>query len=324
MDELILKVLSGNATDLELRQVERWRQEAPGNERAYRARKALWGALDAVSPDGAAPTPPPVGTIVAEAERRRRREGARARGRAALRSPWLAYGTAAAAVVALVALGLRGPRAPADDGALTPVASSSGPGSVTTMELSDGSLVRVAPATSVDFPVVRARREVVLQGRAFFAVAEGDVPFVVRTDRGVATVHGTRFEVMADDAGLRLVVVEGRVRLETEGGSADVDAGQVAWAEGAGAPRVVERADVWSLLDWDDGLLIYQATPLADVAGEVGRHFGRAVEVDAALSDRRVTAWFEDETLDEVVAAVCLVVGARCAVGDSLVTMTGR
>lgn len=323
MDELILKALSGNATDLELRQVERWRREDVGNERAYRARQAVWEALDVASRSSAT-TPPPVGEIVERAELRRRREGVWTWGRAVVRSPWLAYGTAAAAVVALLAFGLRSPRSMAGAGALTPVASSSGPGSVTTLELSDGSLMRVAPATSVDFPVAADRREVVLHGRAFFAVAGGETPFVVRTDHGVVTVHGTRFEVAADEAGLRLVVVEGRVRLATERGGADLGAGQVAWVDLGGAPRVVERADVWSLLEWEDGLLLYQATPLSSVAGEVGRHFGRAVEVDAVLSDRRVTAWFEDETLDEVVAAVCLVVGARCVVGDSLVTMTGR
>jgi hypothetical protein len=56
----------------------------------------------------------------------------------------------------------------------------------------------------------------------------------------------------------------------------------------------------------------------------MGRHFDRSVQVDPSIEDRRVTAWFEDEPAEEVVAAVCLVVGARCEVGDSLVTMSGR
>ena len=38
------------------------------------------------------------------------------------------------------------------------------------------------------------RREVVLEGRAFFAVATDPVPFVVRTRLGQMTVRGTRFE----------------------------------------------------------------------------------------------------------------------------------
>ncbi|NJD20012.1 MAG: DUF4974 domain-containing protein [Gemmatimonadetes bacterium] len=114
------------------------------------------------------------------------------------------------------------------------------------------------------------------------------------------------------------------VRVDGDHGGADIVAGQVAYLSTGSAPHVVDRGDVWSLLQWEAGLLVFQGTPLAEVAQELGRHFGRSVRVDASIEDRRVTAWFEDEPPEEVVAAVCLVVGARCEVGDSLVTMSGR
>ncbi|HKJ01554.1 MAG TPA: FecR domain-containing protein [Longimicrobiales bacterium] len=322
MDDLILKVVTGNATDLECHQVERWRRESAANERRYQEERRLWDAVGALPRAGTHPAPD-VADLTAAAEGRRGRHGARARRRAVMRSPWLGYG-AAAAVVALVSLAVEGRLHPEPAGLLAPVGSSSTAGTVVTMDLSDGSVIRLAPSTRVDFPPTRNRREVTLEGRAFFAVARGEVPFVVRTAAGSVTVHGTRFEVRAQDDQTRLVVLEGDVRLQGEGGGVDVGPGQVAYLVRGAAPSVVDLDDVWSLLDWGDGMLVYQATPLGQVAREVGRHFGREVRVDPSLAARRITAWFQDETLDEVVSAVCVVAGARCVLGDSLVTMTGR
>jgi transmembrane sensor len=232
-------------------------------------------------------------------------------------------GVAAAAVVVLIFSTL--PR-DADIGspnqALYPVESSSGIGDITTMGLSDGSVMRMVPETRVEFPAAVDHREVVLEGRAFFAVAEGPIPFVVRTHMGEVRVQGTRFEVLTNGDQLRLVVVEGSVRLEGRGGSAEVSSGQVAYLELGSAPRVVDHSDVWSVLEWTDGLLIYESTPLSLVAEELSRHFERDVTiVDQALGRLRITAWFDDESIEEVISAVCLVAGVPCEVSETDVTI---
>lgn len=323
MDELILKRLRREASEFEVRQLDHWRAESADNERAYREVERLWARLDETE-QPATPAPPDVRRIVAAAEQRRRRGAARSGRRAVLASARPAWILAAAAVAAMIFMSVRhrvsgGPAGA--EAALAPVQSSSGPGDVLTMSLSDGSVVRLGSETSVDFPPVEDRREVVLDGKAFFAVARGDVPFVVRTRLGVATAVGTRFEVRVDDE-LRLVVLEGVVRLDGPGGASEVGAGQVAYLVEDGPPRVTSAADAWALLDWAGGLLIFQATPLSDVVAELGRHFGREVRLtDAGLAPRRITAWFEDEPLEEVVSAVCLVAGARCRVSASEVTI---
>ncbi len=321
MDELILKQLEGRATDIEARRVEQWRHASAENERAYRETRAVWEIAGLAAPPETA-TPPPVEVVTTAAEARRRRDVARRRGRRVLRSPWLAYGLAAAAVAALVMAGVeRGARA-GPENVLAATSSSTMAGDVVTMSLSDGSVVRMASSSHLRFPPGSRGREVDLEGRAFFAVAPGEAPFVVLTDVGSATAHGTRFEVRVEGDALRLVVVEGRVLLEGGGGSAEVGQGQVAFLSRGGTPRVVDREDVWTLLEWPAGLLLFQATPLREVAGEIGRHFGRPVEVDSTVARRRVTAWFEDESLDEVVSAVCLVAGVKCEVRAARVRMT--
>jgi transmembrane sensor len=244
-----------------------------------------------------------------------------------LHSRWFRIVAAGAAVVAIALISvpaiLRPARAPTQAVTrLTPVESSMGAGDVNTIALSDGSVIRTGASTRLEFPAAENRREVVLEGRAFFAVARAPTSFVVRTRVGTTTVRGTRFEIAMEGDELRLVVVEGSVRLEGDAGETDVLAGHVAWLRNGSPPRVVARDDVWELLDWSGGLMIFQETPLADVAREVGRHFGRSVHItDEEIAGRRITAWFGEESIDEVVSAVCMIAGAHCSLGDTAITI---
>lgn len=322
MDELIVKVLHGQATDIEIRQLDRWRAESPENEREYTAFVSLWNDTDEPETPMVGPLPSLEG-IVREGDARRANGRARAARRALLRSPWTGIGltAAAAAILAFLIFGPSGEPGPPIPG-LFPVESSSSAGDITTLGLSDGSVLRTMPETRVEFPSAEDRREVVLEGKAFFAVAADPVPFVVRTRLGEVTVLGTRFEVLARGDELRLVVVGGRVWLESEWGVAEAGAGQVAYLSPGSSPRVVDHGDIWSMLEWTDGLLIYESTPLSTVAAELGRHFGREVTVtDAQLGQIRITAWFEDEPMEEVVSAVCMVAGVPCQVTEIRVTI---
>lgn len=319
MDDVILRFLNGEATDVEQRRLEKWRMESPDHGRRYQAIVAVWEGLGQVSTPRAATRPDPR-ELMKEGERRRARSRASRSRRAVLRSPWLAYGLATAASLALVLVGAWVlTRAPGGM-ALTTVASSAGPGGVVALTLSDGTFVRVAPGAKLDFPAAAGRRELVLDGKAFFAVASDGTPFVVRTAAGAIGVRGTRFEVHAEGDAVQVIVVEGVVQLTGTGGQVDVEAGQVGTLSGEGAPTVASVPDVWSLLEWPGGLLAFQQTSLRDVAGQLTRHFGVDVSVqDSLVANTRVTGSFAEESLPEVVDALCAVTGIRCeSRGDSV------
>jgi ferric-dicitrate binding protein FerR (iron transport regulator) len=117
-----------------------------------------------------------------------------------------------------------------------------------------------------------------------------------------------------------LVVVEGRVALVAEGQRVELAQGTMSTIANGSAPAEPRLANVWDLLDWSGGLLIFQATPLPQVLDEVSVHFNVSVELrDTVLANRSVTAWFGDEPLDDVVTTVCQVVGASCTFGDTVV-----
>jgi transmembrane sensor len=189
--------------------------------------------------------------------------------------------------------------------------------------LGDGSFVRLAQGSTLREWAAEGRREVSLEGRAFFAVTRDEErPFVIRTEGGEITVLGTRFQVDAEDGQVETVVVEGLVRVSNDEGSVEVTAGSRARMKDGEEPLVEEMEDAFSLLEWQDGTLLFQATPLIDVAAEVSRHYGRPLGVQSPeLGRRRVTAWFQGEPFEAVAESICIVTEAICRTEGESVTM---
>ena len=71
MNELIASVLSGEASDIEQQQLQRWRRESPDNERAHQQMEHVWRLSVLQNPSESISQPPPVENIIAEAELRR-------------------------------------------------------------------------------------------------------------------------------------------------------------------------------------------------------------------------------------------------------------
>jgi transmembrane sensor len=311
MEHLIIRVLSGEASDAERQTVERWRDESAENEALFQELLHTWRLAALHHPQERIPAPPPVERIVELAEQRRRYATPLKPAPSRHRLGWR-WAAAAAAVTLAAGLGsLKMFQTPES-------ITTTGPEDIRTLTLADGSIVRLGPDSEL-----RVRRNdtrtVRLNGVAFFGVvSDSSRPFVVEAPAGRAEVLGTRFEIGSSADSLRLVVVEGRVGLSAAGRSVEARAGEVSRIAGGG-PSEPESVDVWELLDWPEGLLIFQATPLQQALEEVAAAFDRPVVIsDSVLAGRSVTAWFENESLEEVVTTICQVVGARCIVGNTI------
>jgi transmembrane sensor len=310
VEDLIARVLEGVADIGEQDQLEDWRRAKPENERTFQEFARVWELGEDRTLAAIISSPPPLERITIEAERRRAQviPFVRPRKPGRMRFAWAAAAVMAIAAGVGVAIIVEEPR----------LVLVTGPSETSTTQLSDGSIVRLGPDSRVE---VRGtdQRSVHLEGSAFFAVAtDSATPFMVHTEAGLAEVKGTRFEVRAAADSLRLVVVEGRVNLSAAGSNVEVDHGAVSRIVTGLAPSSPEEVDVWRLLEWPGGLLIYQATPLDQVVKEVGAFFDRPIILrNAQLSKTRVTAWFEDQSFEEVVTTVCAVVGADCRLGDT-------
>jgi len=234
--------------------------------------------------------------------------------------PW-GFAMTAIVVVAVGGLvlgsGARGP-----DHTLRVVEFSTGADDLAMLTLTDGTIVRLAPESRIRFDGNRSRREVVLEGQAYFAVAPGTHAFTVRTPAGVASVHGTRFDVRARNGDLRVVVVEGGVALSVAGEQVRLQGGEMGISLKGSAPSVVKVPHTQSMMGWMEGVLIFQSTRLDRALREIELRFDRSIQVTGNLADRTVTASFEHQSFEEVLEVVCRVVHATCLTTPTAAVLT--
>jgi transmembrane sensor len=324
-DELLLRTLSGRADPAELEEVREWRGTEEANELRYQAMARLLELARRGERGRERGDPPSARSIIAAAEEEA--EGALAA--APLDAPlrgvrWLAV----AAALVLCALGgavLRDLFAAPAFGVRELVGGSAGQ---STVVLRDGSVVRLAAGSRLQVPGDGSRREVTVDGRAYFSVTHDAAhPFVVRAAGGEVRVLGTRFELDATGDDLRVFVVQGRVALKPQAGSRDVEltTGQVGTVA-AGAAAVVSSArDSAALTGWMGDFLAFQNTPLTDALAEVEKMYHvSTVVTDPALAHRTVTAWFSGWKLDAVAGVLCTVVDADCVLTDSTLVVSPR
>lgn len=200
-----------------------------------------------------------------------------------------------------------------------------GAAEMTTVQLDDGTVVRIAPATTLRIEASAAERRVALDGRAFFAVAPmPDRPFVIETPAGAARVLGTRFDIRAEGDSLDVVVVEGRVAVSGhDGREVEVIAGERARVAGGRTAPHGPVDDVAGLIAWTGDFLVFQAEPLHAAAFELQYRYGVRIMIeDPDLAGETVSAWFVDQEFHEIVNVLCLVVRATCSIQGDVVRIT--
>lgn len=320
MDELICRSIEGRAAKAELRRLDAWRRASPTHEARFQETRRLLQVIEGEVRAEPIPPPPTVDHVVARGELR---ESSRL-GRQASRRRWswrIVPTVAVAAVALLLLLRPAEPEFSFGKGEFV-----TGAGETATMVLADGSVVRLAPLSTLRITGVAGSREVFLDGQAFFAVARmPEHPFRVRTRAGDARALGTQFEVVANDEDLRLVVLEGRVALESSGGEVEVKAGELSFVSHGMTSAPVKVEDVKPLVPWLERFLVFQSTPLREVAVQLEREYGVRVEIaDSTLAELMVTGWYADKTFEEVIAVVCGVVNAKCLVEDGVARIGPR
>jgi transmembrane sensor len=319
LDELIIRVLDGHATQEEAEAVARWSEEAPENRDRYEAVRRVWRATDPEPLPGEAD--PSVVPRVLRAAAEREAEASRGArpgqypGRRLLR-----WALPLAAGIGAIGLGVHlWSRGPVPSRVLEAAGDES-----ETFVLDDGSFVRLGPGSRLTRGEGEQARRFELEGKALFAVAHvQDRPFLVVADGVETRVLGTRFEVRTLPGGdHRVAVLEGRVEVVNPLGRAELVAGEVSLATRDRPPSKTTPDDILGLLDWPEGTLLFQSTPLGQVAGEVARRYGTEVVVEGdALRGRRITAWYGEEPFADVIGSLCAATNAECTVSDTLAVL---
>jgi transmembrane sensor len=177
-------------------------------------------------------------------------------------------------------------------------------GALAAVPLSDGSKVTLNTDSEIHVAVTPTERRVKLdQGEAFFEVAKDAArPFIVEiADKRVVAV-GTQFSVRRDHDDIRVLVTDGRVRLERHGSSSGAPQTQIAAGSEARTTQTAVLVDqpapaqVEQLLSWRAGYIIFRDTALADAVVEFNRYSARKIVIaDPAIAGIRIGGNFRSD-----------------------------
>lgn len=248
---------------------ERWLASSPAHVEAYERLERLSAELDANAAAIAAelsPAPTPARGIAS------RPSGARHP-----RWLWPVAGAALAASVVLAVWFSQGGPPPSAAVYETP------PGQVQTVSLADGSLVRLNAGSHIEVTLSRRERSVRMsEGEAAFDVSHHPArPFLIAVGDRQVRVVGTEFDLRRRSGLTTLTVRRGVVEVrpvdEPEAPPTRVSVGEQ-WSrrDGAAASRLV-RVDADDAFGWTEGMLVYHARPLGEVAADLSLRFGASI-----------------------------------------------
>lgn len=172
--------------------------------------------------------------------------------------------------------------------------------------LSDGSTVFFNGKASLNYPAEFAdnQRKVSLKGNAFFDVATfASYPFIIELDGARLVVPGTSFNIVQDttNGNIELAVLSGKVILETATGQSitlHTDE-MVNWQPGS---QSLTREPVlnYNFMAWKTGKLEFMETALDQVFSDIQKAYHIEMMWPAEIASQKLTARFIDENPEDI------------------------
>jgi transmembrane sensor len=147
--------------------------------------------------------------------------------------------------------------------------------------------------------------------------------FVMVAANGRVIAANARFNLRRDSQVVHVTCLQGELRVDCGAASALLPEGrQIRYSgHGLGEVTAVDPAVVGA---WRDGFVVFTATPISEVVGEVNRYRRtRIILTNAALGRERFSARFRIANIDRVVSQIEQVFGARARVLPGGVVLLG-
>jgi transmembrane sensor len=129
------------------------------------------------------------------------------------------------------------------------------------------------------------------KGAAYFDVRhDDDHPLEIRSGQFAVRDIGTRFSMARSEGRLFVAVEEGLVDVSWHGSEPTrLKAGQSFDGEESSGTARIRSVDPGSVASWREGRLVYDNTPLADVAADLSRYMNAQIEVDPAVAQLKLS-----------------------------------
>jgi transmembrane sensor len=197
------------------------------------------------------------------------------------------------------------------------------------LHLADGTRIQLNADTQVRTDVTKMQRSVMLEhGEAYFDVVhDAQRPFVVIAGNRRITDLGTKFSVRRDGDDVKVIVKEGRVRVDI------IDGSKAAPVYAAGGNVVVAKSDETLVanasaqalddqLSWRTDMLEFHQETLADAAAQFNRYNQRQIVVEGAARDIRIGGSFRADNVDVFVLLVRNALGLKVERGDEKIVIS--
>ena len=188
------------------------------------------------------------------------------------------------------------------------------PGVQRKLTLSDQFAIELNSRTSINVHSTDGAADQIdlISGEAAIALtANATKPLSVRAGHG-ETIGGAdaRFNVRCDDQIISVTCIAGHVQVDHGDTALSLPAGQQLRYSSRGL-EVPMKADLAIITAWQDGVVIFQSTPIAQVVAEINRYRpGRVILTNAALGRRIFNARVPIRNIDLVVGQIAETFGA--------------
>lgn len=176
------------------------------------------------------------------------------------------------------------------------------------VNLPDGSVVSLNENSTLKYPkqFIGNERNVELSGEAFFEVKRDTLhPFMIKAADAHVKVLGTSFNVNALKADrVEVIVATGKVEVWHSNFDKHVfiTPGRKSIAFTEVAPVVLD-ADM-NEIAWKTGVLKFNNCTLGYIAASLSKTYHKPITIDAQIEKLRLTATFDNQTLDDVLSVV--------------------
>lgn len=185
------------------------------------------------------------------------------------------------------------------------------------LRLPDGSQVWLNSASKIQYPdkFTGDTREVEISGEAFFdVISNPEMPMIVNTNRGFRVeVFGTKFNIRSydNDDEAQTTLFSGSITLtrQLKNSSREVIT-QLKPKESfvirdKEAPLLIKQTDTTKQKAWKEGKLLFDATPMREVIKKLERWHGTEFRVvDEEVLDYRITANFKSESIIQIMEMI--------------------
>lgn len=189
--------------------------------------------------------------------------------------------------------------------------------------LADGSVVNLNSGSKLEYyeNFEEDKREVKLEGEAFFSVKSDGRPFIINTKNAITKVLGTKFNIWARAEETRVIVKEGKVSLAENVNNNEVILTKDELSKVIKNNKPIEPVKIDSeyMLGWLNGKIVFNNTTLGEITKELERNYNIKIELTSPeINGISLTGTFENEMIDTVLTKICLALNLKYTEHDNV------